>query len=84
MLVYCVQKVPSVTCCSILAAKIKRLGSIAIIVYTPYMWAHILYTFSRDSMKYSECIYKGVACNSNFLEADFDKLLEERAYLEAA
>jgi hypothetical protein len=33
-------------------------------------------------MKYSKCTYKSVSCDRNFLEADFDKLLKEKAYLE--
>jgi hypothetical protein len=35
-------------------------------------------------MKCSKCTYKGVAYNENFSKMDFDKLLEERACLEAA
>jgi hypothetical protein len=40
--------------------------------------------FSRDFIKCLECTYKSVSYNRNFLEADFDKLLEEKAKLEAA
>ena len=39
--------------------------------------------FSRDSTKCSKCTYKGVSCDGNFLEADFNKLLKEKARLEA-
>jgi hypothetical protein len=40
--------------------------------------------FSRDSIKCSKCTYKGVSYNRNFLEVDFDKLLEKKAYLKVA
>jgi hypothetical protein len=39
--------------------------------------------FSGDSFKCSECTRKGVSCDGNFSKADFDKLLEEKARLEA-
>jgi hypothetical protein len=40
--------------------------------------------FSGDSSKCSKCIRKGVVCDGNFSEADFDKLSEEKDRLEAA
>jgi hypothetical protein len=43
----------------------------------------VLYIFSRDSIKCSKYTYKEVSYNRNFLEANFDKLSKEKAYLEA-
>jgi hypothetical protein len=63
--------------------KIKRLGVTAIVSCTLCARARTLYVFSRDSSKCSECTYKGVSCDGNFSEADFDKLLEEKDRLEA-
>jgi hypothetical protein len=40
--------------------------------------------FSGDSVKCFKCTRKVVACDGNFSEADFDKLLEEKVYLEIA
>jgi hypothetical protein len=51
---------------------------------TPCARARTLCVFSRDSSKCSECTRKGVSCDGNFSEADFDKLLEEKDQLEAA
>jgi hypothetical protein len=51
---------------------------------TPCARARTRYIFSSDSAKCSECTRKGVSCNGNFVEADFDKLLEEWEKLEAA
>jgi hypothetical protein len=84
MLACCVQKVPSFTRRSTLAAKIKRLKAIAMVLCTSYARTRTLYVFSRDSIKCSECIYKRVACDGNFSKADFDKLLEEKDRLKAA
>jgi hypothetical protein len=56
---------------------------IAIMIYTLYTQACIIYKFSRDSIKCSKCTYKGVSYNRNFSKADFNKLLEEKACLEA-
>jgi hypothetical protein len=78
-----VQKIPSLTRRSTLAAKIKRLGAIAIVSYTLCARARTLYVFSRDSSKCSECTCKGVSYDGNFSKADFDKLLEEKDRLEA-
>jgi hypothetical protein len=39
--------------------------------------------FSGDYIKCSKCTHKGVSYNRNFLEVDFDKLLEEKACLKA-
>jgi hypothetical protein len=64
-------------------AKIKRLGAIAIVLCTLYARARTLYVFSRDSLKYSKCTYKGVVYDRNFSKVDFDKLLEEKDHLEA-
>jgi hypothetical protein len=64
--------------------KIKRLGTIAIVLCTLYARARTLYVFSRDSSKCSEYTRKRVACDRNFSKADFDKLLEEKDRLEAA
>jgi hypothetical protein len=65
-------------------AKIKRLGAIAMISYTPCARARTLCVFSRDSSKCSKCTRKGVSCDGNFSEADFDKLLKEKDRLKAA
>jgi hypothetical protein len=46
--------------------------------------ACIIYVFSGDSVKCSECTRKSVSCDRNFSEADFNKLSEEKAKLEAA
>jgi hypothetical protein len=62
--------------------KIKRLEAIAIVSYTLYTRARILYVFSGDSSKCSKCTYKGVAYDGNFSEADFNKLSEEKDRLE--
>jgi hypothetical protein len=51
---------------------------------TLYARARTLYMFSGDSSKCSECTRKGVGCDRNFSEADFDKLSEEKDRLEAA
>ena len=51
---------------------------------TPCARARTLCVFSGDSVKCSECTRKGVLCDGNFSEADFDKLSEEKAKLEAA
>jgi hypothetical protein len=51
---------------------------------TPCARARTLCVFSGDSSKCSECIYKGVSCDGNFSEVDFDKLLEEKDHLKAA
>jgi hypothetical protein len=40
--------------------------------------------FSGDFVKCAECTRKGVAYDKNFSKADFNKLLEEKARLEAA
>jgi hypothetical protein len=64
--------------------KIKRLRAIAIISCTPCARARTLYIFSRDSSKYSKYTYKEVVYDGNFSKADFDKLSEEKNYLEAA
>jgi hypothetical protein len=63
--------------------KIKWLGAIVIVLYTSCARARTLYVFSRDSSKCSKCTHKGVVYNRNFLEVDFDKLLEEEDRLEA-
>jgi hypothetical protein len=39
--------------------------------------------FSSDSIKCSKCTCKEVAYNRNFLEANFNKFLKEKACLEA-
>jgi hypothetical protein len=78
-----VQKIPSPTRRSTLAAKIKRLGAIAMVLCTLCAWARILCVFSGDLSKCSECTRKGVSCDGNFSEADFDKLSEEKDRLEA-
>jgi hypothetical protein len=83
MLAYRVQKIPSPARRSTLAAKIKRLGATAMVLCTPCARARTLYVFSRDSFKCSKCTRKGVSCDGNFSEADFDKLLEEKDRLEA-
>jgi hypothetical protein len=54
------------------------------IAYTPCARARIMCVFSRDSFKCSECTHKSISYDGNFSEADFDKLLEEKAKLEAA
>jgi hypothetical protein len=79
-----IQKIPSPTRRSTLAAKIKRLRATAIVSYTPCARARTLYVFSGDSSKCSKCTRKGVSCDGNFSEADFDKLSEEKDRLEAA
>jgi hypothetical protein len=79
-----VQKIPSSTRRSILAAKIKRLGATAMVVCTLCAYVHMICIFSRDSIKCLECTYKSVSCDRNFLEADFDKLSKKKAKLEAA
>jgi hypothetical protein len=63
--------------------KIKWLGVIAMIMYTLYMWVYTLYMFSRDFIKCSKYTRKGVAYDGNFLKVNFDRLLEEKACLEA-
>jgi hypothetical protein len=50
---------------------------------TPCARARIMCVFSKDSVKCSECTRKSVSCDRNFSEADFDKLSEEKAKLEA-
>jgi hypothetical protein len=82
MLVYRVQKIPSPTRRFTLAAKIKRLGAIAIVSCTPCARARTLYMFSRDSSKCSKCTRKRVIYDENFSKVDFDKLLEEKDRLE--
>jgi hypothetical protein len=84
MLTYRVQKIPSPTRRSTLAAKIKRLGATAIISCTSCTRARTLCVFSRDSSKCSKCTRKGVPYDGNFSKADFDKLLEEKDRLEVA
>jgi hypothetical protein len=79
-----IQKIPSPTRRSTLAAKIKRLGAIAMVSCTPCARARTLYVFSGDSSKCSKCTRKGVSCDGNFSEADFDKLSKEKDRLEAA
>jgi hypothetical protein len=69
---------------SALVAKIKKLSSTAIVACTLYTRARTLCVFSKDSVKCSKCTYKGVSYNRNFLEADFDKLLDEKACLKIA
>jgi hypothetical protein len=64
--------------------KIKRLGATAMVSCTPCARARTLCVFSGDSFKCSECTRKGVSCDGNFSEADFDKLLEEKDRLKAA
>jgi hypothetical protein len=54
------------------------------VAYTPCARARTRYIFSSDSAKCSECTRKGVSCDGNFVEADFNKLSEEREKLEAA
>jgi hypothetical protein len=46
--------------------------------------ARVLYMFSSDFVKCAEYTRKGVSCDGNFSEVDFDKLSKERARLEAA
>jgi hypothetical protein len=79
----CVQKIPSTTCCSTLAAKIQRLGSTAIVVYTLCACVRVICVFSRDFIKCSEYTRKSVPYNKNFLEADFNKLLDKKLKLKA-
>jgi hypothetical protein len=79
-----VQKIPSPTRRSTLAAKIKRLGATAMVSCTPCARARTLYVFSGVSSKCSECTRKGVSCDGNFSEANFDKLSKEKDRLEAA
>jgi hypothetical protein len=64
--------------------KIKRFRATAIVIYTPYARARTRCIFSSDSAKCSKCTWKGVSCDGNFVEVDFDKLSEEREKLEAA
>jgi hypothetical protein len=64
--------------------KIKRLRATVIVLYTLCARARTLYVFSGDSFKCSECTRKGVSCDRNFSEADFDKLSEEKDRLKAA
>jgi hypothetical protein len=78
-----VQKIPSLIRRSTLAAKIKRFGATAMVACSPCARARTLYVFSGDSSKCSECTRKGVSCDGNFSEVDFDKLLEEKDRLEA-
>jgi hypothetical protein len=54
------------------------------ITCTPYARARTRYIFFSDSAKCSKCTRKGVSYDGNFIEADFDKLSEEREKLEAA
>jgi hypothetical protein len=63
--------------------KIKRLKAIAIVSCTLCARARTLYVFSGDLSKCSKCTRKGVVCDRNFLEADFNKLLEEKDRLKA-
>jgi hypothetical protein len=84
MLAYRVQKVPSPTRRSTLAAKIKRLGVTVMVSCTPCTRARALCVFSGDSSKCSKYTRKGVSCDGNFSEADFDRLLEEKDRLKAA
>jgi hypothetical protein len=79
-----IQKIPSPTRRSTLAAKIKRLGAIAIVSCTLCARTCTLCVFSGDSSKCSECTRKGVVYDGNFSKADFDKLSEEKDRLEAA
>jgi hypothetical protein len=51
---------------------------------TPCARARTMCVFSGDSVKCSECTRKSVSYDGNFSEADFDKLSEEKAKLEAA
>jgi hypothetical protein len=46
--------------------------------------ARTRYIFSSDSAKCSKYTRKGVSCDGNFVEIDFNKLSEEREKLEAA
>jgi hypothetical protein len=64
--------------------KIKRFRVTAIVACTPCTRARTRYIFSFDSAKCSEYTRKGVSYDGNFMEADFDKLSEEREKLEAA
>jgi hypothetical protein len=64
--------------------KIKRFRATAIVTCTPYTRARTYYIFSSDSAKCSEYIRKGVSCDGNFIEADFNKLSKEREKLKAA
>jgi hypothetical protein len=66
-----------------LMVKIKRLGTIVIVVYTLCGRARTLCVFSEDSIKCLEYTRKSVSYNRNFLEADFDKLSKEKTKLEA-
>jgi hypothetical protein len=54
------------------------------VVCTPCARARTRCIFSSDSAKCSECTRKGVSCDRNFVEADFDKLSEEWEKLEVA
>jgi hypothetical protein len=45
---------------------------------------YTIYRFSRDSVKCLKYTYKEVLYNKNFFKMDFNKLLKEKAYLEAA
>jgi hypothetical protein len=84
ILVYRVQKIPFIIHHFVLAAKIKKLEVIAIIIYKLYIQVYILYRFSRDFIKCSKCTYKEVAYNRNFSKVDFNNLSREKAYLEVA
>jgi hypothetical protein len=54
------------------------------IACTPYARARARYIFSSNSAKCSKCTRKGMSCDRNFVEADYDKLLKEKARLKAA
>jgi hypothetical protein len=77
-------EIPSPIRRSTLVVKIKRLGATAIVACTLCACAWACCIFSSNSVKYSECTRKGVSCDGNFVEADFDKLSKEKARLEAA
>jgi hypothetical protein len=54
------------------------------IICTLYTQVRTFCVFSRNFIKCSEYTCKRVACNGNFLEADFNKLSKEKKKLKIA
>ena len=81
---YKVSKVSSTCRRKGLALRVASLGGVAVMPCSACAAAGSLCVFSPQYPKCSECIRRGIPCDRNFSEADFDRLESEKRKLEAA
>ena len=83
MLFYCIGKPSSIQCRRILNVRILEFGSVSEIPCLFCASSNLLYVFSLQFPKCSECIHCSRLYNGNFVAADFDKLNQKYKYFKS-